>query len=153
MMATSWSGDIDTIADVDAATTTIIMDSSYSIRADFQSTSSPCCTATAAFGTPMAREIGILREFRDEYLLTNALGSALADLYYTASPPISDFITEHPSLKPIVRAGLMPAVVMSNIAVNTSAAEKAAVAGCSVLFAVALTIWAIRRRAKNQLQV
>ena len=144
-----WSGDVDTIADANNATTTITTDSSYSVRADFQATSSPCCTATAAYGTPMAKEIGILREFRDEYLLTNPVGKTLADLYYSVSPPIADFITEHPSLKPIMRTGLAPAVAMSTVAVNTSLAEKAAIAGCLVLFAVALTIWATRRRDRG----
>jgi len=82
-----------------------------------------CFIATAAYGTSMAEEIQILRGFRDEYLLTNPLGQALVDLYYRVSPPIADFITEHPSLKPIVRAGLVPAVTMSTIALNTTPVE------------------------------
>jgi hypothetical protein len=145
----SWSGDVDTIADVNSATTTITMDSSYSVRADFRQTSSPCCTATAAYGTPMAREIGVLRQFRDEYLLTNALGKTLAGLYYRISPPIAEFITEHPDLKPVVRAGLAPAVAVSTVVVNTSLAEKAAIASLLVLFSAALAIWAARRRGKS----
>ena len=145
-----WTGEVDTIADVEAATTTITMDSSYSIRADFQATSSPCCTATAAFGTPMAREIGILREFRDEYLLANRMGTVLVDFYYTVSPPVAEFITEHPGLKPMVRAGLAPAVAMSTVAVSTSPAEKAGIAGLLVLPPVALAIWAIRRRHQSR---
>jgi hypothetical protein len=145
----SWSGDVDTIADVNAATTTITMDSSYSVKADFRQTSSPCCTATAAYGTPMAQEIGILRQFRDEYLLTNPVGKTLADIYYNVSSPIAEFITEHPGLKPVVRAGLAPAVAMSAVAVNTSPAEKAAIAGLLVLFSVALAIWLVRRRDKG----
>jgi hypothetical protein len=143
---TNWSGEVDTIANVDAATTVITMDSSYSITADFQSTSSPCCTVTAAYGTPMAQEIGILRQFRDEQLLTNHLGKDLVDLYYTLSPPIAGFITEHASLKPIVRAGLVPAVALSTIAVNTSPAEKGAIIGLLTLFSVALAVWVVRRR-------
>jgi hypothetical protein len=145
----SWSGDVDTVADVDAATTTITMDSSYSVRADFRQTSSPCCTATAAYGTPMAQEIGILRQFRDEYLLANPVGKALVDLYYAVSPPVADLITEHQTLRPIVRAGLAPAVAMSTVAVNTSLAQKAAILGLSVLVSVALAIWATRRRTKG----
>ena len=142
-----WSGEVETVDDANAAATTIIMDSSYSIRADFQATSRPCCTATAAFGTPMARGIGILREFRDEFLLTNRMGTILAALYYRVSPPIVDFITEHPSLKPVVRAGLAPAVAMTTMAVNTTPAEKIAVTGLLVLMAVALAIWLARLRS------
>jgi hypothetical protein len=142
----SWSGDVDTIADVNAATTTITMDSSYSVRADFRQTSSPCCTATAAYGTPMAQEIGILRQFRDEYLLPNPVGKTLADIYYNVSPPIAEFITEHPNLKSMVRVGLAPAVAMSTVAVNTAPAEKAAIIALLALVCVALAVWVVGRR-------
>ncbi|MGA8849752.1 MAG: CFI-box-CTERM domain-containing protein [Dehalococcoidia bacterium] len=117
---TNWSGDVHTIADVNAASTIITMDSSYSIRANFSGTGSPCCTATVAYGSPMAKELGILREFRDEYLMTNLVGRAFVDFYYSVSPPIAEFITEHPSLKPIVRVGLSPAVAISAVIVNVS---------------------------------
>jgi hypothetical protein len=141
----NWSGDVDTIDDVDAASTTITMDNSYSIRANFQGAGSRCCIATAAYDTPMAKEIAILREFRDEYLLTNAVGRALVDVYYRVSPLMAEFITEHPSLKPIVRAGLAPAVAMSAIAVNTTPTQKVAILGLLVLVSVALTVWAKKR--------
>jgi hypothetical protein len=145
----SWSGDVDTIGDVNAAITTITMDSSYSIRAHFETSSSPCCTVTAAYATPMAREIGVLRQFRDEYLLPNPMGKAFVDFYYRISPPIAEFITEYPGLKPIVRAGLLPAVAVSNVLVNASPAEMAAVMGLLALVSVTLAIWAARRRGKG----
>ena len=104
----------------------------------------PCFIATAAYGTSMAEEIGILREFRDEYLLTNPLGQAFVDFYYRISPPMAEFIAEHPSLKPMVRAGLMPAVAMSAMVVNTTAAEKTA-----IIALLALAIWATRRRGRG----
>jgi len=134
----NWTGTVDTIADVEDASTTITMDDNYSITAHFEEEPSEpsggaCFIATAAYGTPMAEEIEILREFRDEYLLTNPLGQALVDLYYRVSPPIAEFITEHPSLKPIVKAGLLPAVAMSAVAVNTTPAEKIAVVGLLAL--------------------
>jgi hypothetical protein len=97
----------------------------------------------------MAEEIEILREFRDEYLLTNPAGQALVDLYYTVSPPMAEFITEHPSLKPIVRAGLLPAVAMSTMVVNITPTEKMAILGVLVLTSVALAVWATRRRGRG----
>jgi hypothetical protein len=140
-----WIGDVDDVADVTAASTTITMNDNYSITATFKLVGG-CFIATAAYGTPMADEIQILRDFRDEYLVTNPVGSTLVDIYYMVSPPIAEFITEHPSLKPIVRAGLVPAVAMSTVAVNTTPAEKAAMVGLLVLLSVALAIWATRRR-------
>jgi hypothetical protein len=143
-----WSGDVGTIADVWAASTTVVVDSPYSIRADFGGAGG-CFIATAAYGTPMAEEIQILREFRDEYLLPNPVGKALVDFYYRVSPSIAEFISEHPCLKPIVRTGLLPAVAMSTIAVNTSPAEKAAIVGLVVLVPVAVATLSRKRRAKG----
>jgi len=147
-----WTGDVDTIADVNDATTIITMNGDYSITANFEEVpSSPvgCFIATAAYGTPMAEEIEILREFRDEYLLTSPVGKALVEFYYRVSPPIAEFITEHPGLKPIVRAGLVPAVAMSTVAVNITPAEKMAMVGLLVLISVAVAIWAKKRRGKG----
>ena len=104
-----------------------------------------CFIATAAYGTPMTQEIQILREFRDEYLLTNPLGQALVGLYYRTSPPMAEFITEHPSLKAIVRVGLVPAVAVSTIAVSATPTEKMAILGLLVLVSVAPTVWVTRR--------
>jgi hypothetical protein len=112
----NWTGDVSTIADVNSTATTITMFGDYSIMANFEkSVGGGCFIATAAYGTPMAKEIQILREFRDKYLLTNPLGKGLVDVYYRISPPIAQFITEHSSLKPIVKAGLKPVVAMCSI--------------------------------------
>lgn len=104
-----------------------------------------CFIATAAYGTPMAEEIEVLREFRDQYLLTNPAGEALVELYYKTSPPIAEFITEHPALKPVVRAALVPAIAMSTVAVKTTLAQKIAIVSSMVLVSVALAVWATRR--------
>ncbi len=108
-----------------------------------------CFIATAAYGSPMAEEIQALREFRDAYLVTNPVGKALVDLYYGVSPPMADFINEHPGLKPIVRTGLVPAVAMSTVAVNTTPVQKAAILGVLALVVVALAVWATKRRGRG----
>jgi hypothetical protein len=115
----------------------------------FVITTGGCFIATAAYGTPVAEQIQTLREFRDEYLVTNSLGQGLVEIYYSISPSIADFISEHPGLKPIVRAGLVPAVAISTTAVNTSPAEKAAIVGSLVLASVVLAVWSARRRSRR----
>ena len=144
----NWTGDVGTIADVEDAETTITMEDDYEITANFEEAGG-CFIATAAYGTPMAEEIEILREFRDEYLLTNPLGQALVGLYYRASPPIAEFITEHLTLKPIVRAGLLPAVAMATVSVNTTPAEKTAIVGLLVLVSVVVAALATRRQGRG----
>jgi outer membrane protein assembly factor BamB len=150
----NWTGDVETIPDVEDATTTVTMDGDYSIAANFEEeapepSGGMCFIATAAYGTPMTDEVGILREFRDECLLTNPLGQSVVDLYYRISPPLADFINEHPSLKPIVRVGLFPAVTMSAVAVNTTPAEKTAVVGLLALVSAAVAIWLTKRRDRG----
>jgi len=120
------------------------LEDSANLEVDF----SMCFIATAAYGTPMAEEIQILREFRDEYLLTNPLGRALVDLYYRVSPPIAQFIAEHPALQLAVRAMLVPALAMSTIAVNTTLATPITILSL-VLAAIAVAAWATRRRERR----
>jgi len=69
-----------------------------------------CFIATAAFGSRLAPEVSVLREFRDRFLLTNRPGQAFVDLYCRFSPPIAAFIKEHDSLRGAVRWGLTPVV-------------------------------------------
>lgn len=108
-----------------------------------------CFIATAAYGTPMAPEIQTLRDFRDQYLLTNPLGQAFVNLYYCVSPPAADFITDHPSLKPIVRAWLVPIVAVSAVAITTNGNEKIALVVLLVLIAAAVAVWLMRRRGRG----
>jgi hypothetical protein len=146
----NWTGDIDAIDDTGAAITTITMEGDYSITANFRTAGGGCFIATAAYGTPMADEIETLREFRDGYLLTNPLGQALVDLYYRTSPPVAQFITEHPSLKSVVRVGLLPAVAMSTAVVNTTPIEKIAIICLLALVSVAVAICAKKRRGRGR---
>ncbi|MFU8796718.1 MAG: CFI-box-CTERM domain-containing protein, partial [Dehalococcoidia bacterium] len=105
-----------------------------------------CLIATAAYGTPMADEVQVLREFRDACLVTNPVGRALVWTYYRTSPPIADLIVQHPGLKPMMRAALLPAVGMSTAVVSTSAVERAILAGLLLVVSTAMIMWAARRR-------
>ncbi len=71
----------------------------------------PCFIATAAYGTPSAAEIDVLREFRDTVLLRSAAGSAFVDLYYALSPAVAEVISESGLMRTAVREFLVdPAV-------------------------------------------
>jgi subtilisin family serine protease len=78
-----------------------------------------CFIATAAYGSPMAPQVKVLREIRDRFLLTNSLGKALVNFYYTFSPKAADHIAGHDGLRAMIRVGLLPLVGLSWIALKT----------------------------------
>jgi hypothetical protein len=74
-------------------------------------TITPCFIATAAYGTPTAEQIDVLREFRDVVLLESTVGSKFVALYYQLSPPVADFISGSSFLRTLVRELLVDPIV------------------------------------------
>jgi len=70
-----------------------------------------CFIATAAYGTPTAEQIDVLREFRDVVLLKSTTGSRFVVLYYRLSPPIANFIARSDLLRTLVRELLVDPIV------------------------------------------
>jgi len=107
-----WTGDVDTIADIEAAVTTITMNGDYSITANFVAApSGGCFIATVAYGTSTAEQIDVLRDFRDVVLLESIPGSLFVSLYYQFSPPVADFIAGNQLLRTAVREFLIDPIV------------------------------------------
>lgn len=93
-----------------------------------------CFIATAAYGTPLAEDLEILRGLRDGLLLTNSAGAAFVDTYYRLSPPIADVVADNALLKVLVRALLVPVVLMSSF--------LGAVGGMGIVLLVSLSLLA-----------
>ena len=80
---------------------------------DAPSSSGGCFIATAAFGSPMAGEVKILRQFRDSYLLTNNFGRQFVAWYYRNGPAAASYIEAKPFAKAAVQAALYPLIGFS----------------------------------------
>ena len=69
-----------------------------------------CFIATAAYGSYFEEHVKTLRDFRDNYLLTNELGRMFVSFYYNNSPAIADKIASSDVSKTMVRIVLTPVV-------------------------------------------
>lgn len=69
-----------------------------------------CFIATAAFGSPLAGQIEILRRFRDQILLPWKPGQAFVSWYNRYGPRAACYLIKHPWLKLPVRLALYPII-------------------------------------------
>jgi uncharacterized CHY-type Zn-finger protein len=69
-----------------------------------------CFIATAAYGTPLAPEIQVLRNWRDNSLIKTKHGRLFVDAYYRISPTIAKNIEKSEKKKTYTRLMLTPIV-------------------------------------------
>ena len=69
-----------------------------------------CFIATAAYGSTMANDVALLREFRSTVLAKTALGELAIEAYYTFGPSVAGVIGESDLLRASARAALAPLV-------------------------------------------
>jgi hypothetical protein len=76
-------------------------------------TVTPCFVATAAYGSPMAAEVSVLRRLRDRYLMPQALGRAAVAGYYRVGGWLAARVRPHDEVRAIVRTALSPLVALA----------------------------------------
>lgn len=77
-----------------------------------------CFIATAAFGSPLAGQVEILRQFRDKYLMNSDLGRQFVSWYYRNGPDAANYIKDKPLLKAAVRVALYPVIGFSLLLIS-----------------------------------
>lgn len=70
-----------------------------------------CFIATACYGSPLAPEVTLLRQFRDEWLRDFPAGRAFIRAYYVLSPPIAEHLSRHAAARAVVRNAVIAPVV------------------------------------------
>ncbi|OGR01447.1 MAG: hypothetical protein A2511_00815 [Deltaproteobacteria bacterium RIFOXYD12_FULL_50_9] len=78
-----------------------------------------CFIATAAFGSNLAPQVTLLRQFRNHYLLPNTIGRWVVALYYRLSPDAAAVISKHEWLKSAARTTLYPAIGLAALCLKT----------------------------------
>jgi len=69
-----------------------------------------CFIATAAYGSPFAVEVAILRQFRDNVLYRSLAGRWFIKTYYFLAPPLAAILARTALGRALVRAMLVPIV-------------------------------------------
>lgn len=105
-----------------------------------------CFIATAAFGTPLEPQVELLKKFRDQYLLTNSLGTAFVQNYYQYSPPVAEYIARHESLRYVVRLALYPLIGFAYFMIETGFMIK--ISSIALLLVLTLASLAVRSQLR-----
>jgi hypothetical protein len=71
-----------------------------------------CFIATAAYGSPLAQEVVLLQDYRDQHLTRTPLGEKFIRAYYCFSPHLAALIFRHRVLQPLVRCLLTPIILL-----------------------------------------
>jgi uncharacterized repeat protein (TIGR02543 family) len=108
----SWTASAGSFSNANTPVTSFTMPAQdVTVTAYFEVAGGGCFIATAAYGSPTAEQLDVLREFRDAVLLESTAGSKLVALYYKLSPPVADFISGNSFLRTRVRELLVDPVV------------------------------------------
>jgi hypothetical protein len=100
-----------------ATTTTLSTESSTNSTSSPSTTTVPvpqCLIATATYGSALAPEVQLLRNFRDNSLMNTKAGSsfmiAFNSLYYAFSPTVASYLQGHWVKRTVMKAALYPLI-------------------------------------------
>jgi peptide/nickel transport system substrate-binding protein len=96
---------VDNVGNVE---TKSVADTSTTIK----QSQSQCLIATAAFGSELSPQVGFLRNFRDNHILSTAAGSSFMNVfntwYYSFSPYVADYERDQPWLQQSIKTAIYP---------------------------------------------
>jgi hypothetical protein len=98
---------------IDAKSTFNAVDvSDHFLQKPFISSQNGCLIATAAYGTELAPQVQLLREVRDNVLLSTSSGTRFMNMfdsiYYSFSPTVADWERQNPVFREMVKATITP---------------------------------------------
>ena len=79
-----------------------------------------CFIATAAYGSYLHPHVGVLRGFRDEFLISTALGRKCVHLYHQFAPRIANHMEKYGFLRILSRLALLPLIGMTSLSLNVA---------------------------------
>jgi uncharacterized delta-60 repeat protein len=99
-------------------------------------TPNACFIATAAYGSILHPAVGVLREFRDNFLKTNHWGRQFVYWYYKNSPPLADKIAASTAARYLTRVLLVPVITASWLLLH----PQAVVFYCCIVCLIAMAL-------------
>lgn len=112
-----------------------------------------CFVATAAYGSQLAPQVEVLRQFRDIFLKPTVLGAKFVAWYYQHSPKYARMISQSETLRALARWALAPALFFAWLSVNFGMAAAAMICALIMLSISALAYAvtnAVRERRRQR---
>jgi len=104
---------------IPVASTATLLRATTTITTATQVVARPCVIASAAYGSELAPQIGILREFRDRTVMVTFAGAQFMRVfnafYYSFSPTVADATVANPILASLARTLIRPLITVLHV--------------------------------------